>query len=275
MDKTLIKIAVGITYLGMIIINWLATALPINNVTPGVVSDYYLNLFAPAGFTFAIWGVIYLLLGGFVLYSFGIFGKLSVDQNKLIEKVGILFIITSLANVAWIFSWHYDFITLSVVLMFVILVSLIKIIALLSKVNLTKKDYYLIRLPFSVYFGWITIATIANITVFLVSINWNGFGLSDVIWTMIVLLIGAIIGILTALKNKDLAYLLVFIWAYYGILIKHTSITGFYGSYPLIIGTVISCILAFIIANIFLSISLIKTKDKKKIKHKKSKTHNL
>lgn len=102
------------------------------------------------------------------------------------------------------------------------------------------------RLPFSVYFGWITVATIANITVFLVSINWSGWGISDQIWTIVILLVGVIIGILRGLKDKNIPYITVLIWAYAGILLKHISELGFSGQYPNIITTLIISMVLFV-----------------------------
>ncbi len=248
-----IKILVAISFVLMIVINGLANILPINGVQTGQVSDSYTNLFAPAGLTFSIWGIIYFLLALYTLYQFGVFQK-NKDQNKeeLFKKVGIYFIITSIANVLWIFSWHYDFIGISAIFIIVILFFLIKIVSLLAKENFSFRDRFFILLPFSIYFAWITIATIANITTLLVSINWSGLGISDNIWTIIILLIGTLIGVLKMLKDKNIFYALVFIWAYLGILIKHLSVSGFAKQYVNVVTTVIICILVFIVFEIFL-----------------------
>lgn len=246
----LIKILVGVTYLGMVVVNALANILPINGVTSAQVSDSYPNLFAPAGVTFSIWGLIYLLLAGYTLYQFGLFqsdrGK---SKTALFEKIGIYFSITSLANMLWIFSWHYNIIGLSVVLMLVILFFLIKIVTLLSQQKFSLHDTLLIKTPFAVYFGWITVATIANITVFLVSLGWNGFGISEQIWMTLILLVGATIGIARTLKDKSVTYGLVLVWAYVGILIKHTSADGFNGQYVGVINTAAICVVLFLVAN--------------------------
>jgi hypothetical protein len=100
--------------------------------------------------------------------------------------------------------------------------------------------------PFSVYFGWITVAAIANITVFLVSIGWNGFGVADYVWTSVIVLVGAVIGILRMRKDRNVVYGLVLVWAYLGILLKHVSSDGFGGQYPSIIATVIACLIALV-----------------------------
>lgn len=238
------KIFVALTYVVMIVVNYLANALPINNIDTGAVSDLYPNLFAPAGITFSIWGLIYLLLGLYVLYQFGVFSKINLKNKNLLNKIGIYFIISSIANALWIFSWHYGLLYLSVLLMATILLCLIKINLLLRKNK--SKEFLFLNLPFSIYFGWITVATIANITILLVNLGWNGFGISDSIWTIVILLVGSVIGILTSLKNKDVAYISVFIWAYIGIIIKHTSSVGFNNQYPEIITAASICIVLFL-----------------------------
>ena len=165
-----IKIIAAISYLVMVVVNWLAASLPINGVTPGEVSDSYPNLFAPAGLTFAIWGLIYLLLAIFIVYQLGnSHGNTNPAKAELLRNIGVLFSISSLANSAWIFSWHYRIIPLSMLLMAVLLICLIMINQRLAKEKLRASEKFFIRLPFSLYFGWITVATIANATVLLVS----------------------------------------------------------------------------------------------------------
>lgn len=242
-----IKILVAFTYVSMVLVNFLANGLPINNRSTGAISDAYPNLFAPAGVTFSIWGLIYLLLAGYVLYQFGIFEKERSQKNEaLLKKVNVAFMVSSLANISWIFAWHYDYILLSVAIMAVILGSLITIADTLRTREFTSKETLFIVAPFSVYFGWITVATIANITVLLVSIGWNGFGIADFVWTSIILLVGALIGIVRMRRDRNWMYGLVLVWAYLGILLKHLSPNEFGGAYPSIIGTVIVCLCLFV-----------------------------
>ncbi|MBN1275303.1 tryptophan-rich sensory protein [Candidatus Woesearchaeota archaeon] len=242
--KLLMKLLVALSFLAVVVINGLANMLPINGVTTGGVSDSYPNLFTPAGLTFSIWGLIYLLLAGFVLFSLGVFGK---KRSAAADKVAWPFIISSLANIAWLFSWHYGLIWLSVVFMLCLLVSLIVIATRLRSLRLSPAERWLVRLPFSVYFGWITVATIANITVFLVSIGWGGFGLSEAFWTVLVLVVGALIGLWRSYVDRDVAYLLVFVWAYTGILVRHLSPSGFAGEYGGVIVTLIVCLGVFVL----------------------------
>lgn len=250
---TIIKILTTVSFLIMIVVNALANIIPINHVTTDQVSDFYKNLFAPAGITFAIWGLIYLLLLGYTLYQLGLFrNNKSYVSEDLIKKVGIFFTISSLANTVWIFTWQYFAIPSSMILMIIILICLIIITNEINKSKLSRRDKIFIRLPFSVYFGWITIATIANATVLLVSLGFTGFGIAEATWTVIIIIVGLIISIATMFKNKDIAYGLVIIWAYAGILIKHVSPSGFNRQYPAIITTVIISIILLIISVIFI-----------------------
>jgi len=247
-----IKVVVLLTYLAMIATNVLANALPLNGRRTGDVSDAYPSLFTPAGVTFSIWGVIYLLLGGHVLYQLGLFrdGPDTAEETALLNRVGALFAVSSLANTAWVFAWHYDHIPLSAVLIVMILVCLALIATTLRRANLSGRRRWFIGVPFSVYFGWTTVAVVANITVLLVSLNWDGFGLADSTWAVIIILVAMAIGTATMVRNRDVAYGLVLIWAFVGILIRQTSADGFAGRYPVIIGAVIASLVIYAAAEL-------------------------
>ncbi|HBL83502.1 MAG: lantibiotic ABC transporter permease [Clostridiales bacterium GWF2_38_85] len=252
----LIRILAIITYIGMVAVNALANILPINGITTGEVSNLYPNLFAPTGITFAIWGVIYFLLALYSVYQLGFFQKNKTEGlDCLLNKIGVLFSISSIANIAWIFSWHYDLIPLTMVLMLVILSCLILIALEIKKYKLSQNEILFIKLPFSVYFGWITVATIANATTLLVYLGWNGFGIGDELWTIIILFVGMIIGVATAIKFRCNSYTLVFVWAYTGIFIKHVSSTELAYQYPTIVTAIIVCITCFLAAIIYITIS--------------------
>lgn len=237
-----LKILVLIIYLGMVTANALANILPINGLNTGEVSDSFSNLFAPAGLTFAIWGLIYFLLLIFVIYQF-IPAKRDESQTRL-KKVQILFVISSIANIGWIFAWHYLQIMLSLVLMLVILVSLILADRQVSRqTNMTIRERLCVKLPFSIYFGWITVATVANVTTLLVDLGWDGFGISENIWTVIILIVAALIALAVVKTRLNWAFGAVFVWAYIGILIKHLDSTvGFGGQYIEVIVTVSICL---------------------------------
>ena len=250
----MLKIITILTYLLMIAVNALANILPINGLQTGEVSNLYPNLFGPAPVTFAIWGLIYLLLLGFTLYQAGLFQQsMNWEKRELVRKIQILFTVSSLANTGWVFAWHYQLIPMSTILIVILLVCLILINLAIRGKKMTLAEKLLIRLPFSVYFGWITVATIANTTIMLVFWNWKGAGIAEHIWTIAVLLVGLLIGAATALRQKDLAYLLVLIWAYAGIYLKHTSPEGFAGQYGSIIDTVLVCLGVFALLAAYLA----------------------
>lgn len=246
-----IKALVLITYLAMVTMNVLANALPLNGRNTGDISDAYPSLFTPAGITFSIWSVIYLLLGLHVLYQLGLFRETTPDVGRtaLLNRVGVLFAISSLANTAWIFAWHYDVIPLSVVLIVVILLCLILITDTVRVANLSRREKFFIAVPFSVYFGWTTVATVANVTVLLVSLKWDGFGISAAAWATIIVLVAMAIGTATMLRNRDVAYGLVLIWAFAGILLRQVS--GLDSRYPAIIAAVIASLVIFVAAEAF------------------------
>ena len=139
MKKTIQALA-AVTFILMVVVNALANILPINGIGTGAVSDSYPNLFAPAGITFAIWGVIYLLLAAYTVFQLGLFKKNRSMSDALMNKVGVVFSISSIANTVWIFTWHYRIIALSMVLMIIILVCLAIIVSALRKETLSKKE---------------------------------------------------------------------------------------------------------------------------------------
>ena len=247
-NRTPIKILVALTYLVMVATNVAANALPLNGRGTGEISEAYSNLFTPAGVTFSIWGVIYLLLGAHVLYQLGLFRDRpdTPADVALLNRVGLLFALSSLTNTAWIFAWHYDLIPLSAVLLITIFVLLALIVTTVRRANLTGQRRWFIGVPFSVYFGWSTVAVVANITVLLVYLKWDGFGIADSTWAVAIILVAMAIGTATMLRNRDVAYGLVLIWAYIGILIRQTSELA--SQYPMIIAAVVASLLVYLVA---------------------------
>jgi hypothetical protein len=234
------KLMILVAYTFMILMNVLANVIPFNGLNTGQVSDRYENLFTPAAYTFSIWGLIYILLFFYVIDDL-------LDKNyKEKGSISLYFIISSIANGLWIVTWHYDFIGLSLIFMLVILFSLIKI---RSDINQNPQDRHKKlqrKIPFSIYFGWITVATIANVTVLLVSIGFENVLFSQVTWLNIVLILGLLISGLTLWKYKDIFYGFVILWAYIGILSKHLSLDGFSANYTSVIVTLIICLLLLI-----------------------------
>ncbi len=235
-NYTFSKWVAALLFVVTLIINYLVSAFRINGTTTGEVSNDFPNLFAPIALTFAIWGLIYLSLGLYTIRQFGVWaGKKSKTTDKVITKITPLYIATSLVNTAWIFAWQYKVIWLSLLLIVALLILLIWINMVLDTEKLEGKDYWLIKFPFSIYFGWLTVATIANAVVWLVSIGWDGLAISEQFWTVAIMVIGALIGIITSLRFRSAAYILVFAWAYFGILLKHISPSYFNNTYPQIV----------------------------------------
>ena len=206
----------------VIYINYLANSLPIGGVTTGEVSDLLDNLFTPTGFTFSIWGIIYLSLFIFLISLF----RISEDLKLFVDKVLVLFNINCLLNISWIFAWHYMIFHLSLVIMLGLLYNLILISRVIKEYHKELKSSYLYNITsfsFNIYFGWITVATVANFTGLLISLDWGGFGISHDVWTGLIIFIATIIASITFVKNKAIWYLLPIIWAFYGIYFKHTN----------------------------------------------------
>jgi len=185
------------------------------------VSNKNPTLITPAGYVFSIWGVIYILLGVFVVYQ-----ALPRERDSSFHrKIGWFFVLSSLLNVAWIFVWQFESLILSVVLIFALLLTLISIYLRLdigrSKVKTSER--LAVHLPFSVYLGWITIASIADVAVTLTAYNWDGFGISHEVWAIIVVAVALVITMLMLGIRKDVAYALVVIWALVGIGINQSG----------------------------------------------------
>lgn len=204
-----------------IVINGLANALPLNGQTTGEISDRFQVYFVPAGYVFSIWGLIYLALVAFAIYQ----ALPSQRDNPRLRSIGYLFAVSCLANIAWLFLWHYEVFPLTLVAMVALLLLLIAIYLRLdighARVPATEK--WLVHVPFSIYLGWITVATIANVTSLLDYLKWSGWGISPEAWTVIMLVAGVGIASAVSLTRGDVAYMLVIVWAFAGIAIKHAG----------------------------------------------------
>lgn len=211
----------AVALISTITINALASILPLNGMDTGQLSDMYPNLFVPAGFTFSIWAVIYSLLIGFAVYSLMMACSKHADDTYL-SLIGPFFLYSSIANIAWIFAWHWTRTALSLLIMLALLATLIVIYVRLHIGTETSSAAHFtwVKLPFSVYLGWITVATIANVTVLLVDIGWNRFGLSEAFWASLVIILGALLTTFIIIIRKDVGYSLVVIWAFFGIYSK-------------------------------------------------------
>jgi len=204
-----------------VVVNGLANALPINGVTTGEVSDSFPVYFVPAGYVFSIWGVIYLGLLAFTIYQL----LPAQRENLRLERIGWWFAVGCLANAAWIFFWHYGIFPVTLVLMLVLLVSLLTIYLRLDigRTWVSRAEKWLVEVPFSIYLGWITVATVANATDVLYDLGWNGAPLSPQLWTVIMLVIAAALAVAMSLTRRDIAYVLVIVWAFVGIAVKQAA----------------------------------------------------
>lgn len=229
-------------FIAVVAVNALANILPINNVNTGTLSDEIPNLFVPAGLTFSIWGLIYLMLAGqavaLLVEAFGKkpSGSWDVADNRI-------FFANMLANAAWIFAWQYRLVPLSLAIMLVILVTLIMLEERIyarrvgaAHSGAARSDRstkargpgalraFFLSTPISIYLGWICVATIANVTAFLVKSGWNAFDIDPRIWTVIAIAAGTAVALLLSFLRGAVAAPLVVVWAYAGIVIKRTQV---------------------------------------------------
>jgi hypothetical protein len=217
-----------VAFVGVVVVNALATTIPLGGMSTGQLSDLYPNLFVPAGLTFSIWGIIYILLAIYAIDSIVVSLRRSEPVNTFMEKSAFLFLISCAANAGWIFSWQYRILPLSLVCMVVLLLALIAMYVRLNvgRSGAASSEKYMVHLPVSVYLGWISIATIANVTALLVYYKWQRFGMSEQFWTIIMIAIGIALGLVFLFNRKDIFYALVIDWAVLGILLKRTAVSA-------------------------------------------------
>jgi hypothetical protein len=222
LNSTLLKGMNIIAFTLTVLINGLAGSTTlIGGKSTADISDMHPTLITPAGYVFSIWGVIYILLGIFVVFQ-----ALPREKGKDYQnRIGWLFILSSLLNILWLFLWQYEYLSLSVVIMFLLLATLIAIYLRLNigKSAVSLREKLAVHLPFSVYLGWITIASIANVAAFLVSENWDGFGINQETWATLIIIVALLITLLVIVTRRDAAYGLVIIWALVGIAVKQSE----------------------------------------------------
>jgi benzodiazapine receptor len=219
--------------------NGISQTIPIGGRTSAEISNQYLSIFTPANYAFAIWGVIYLLL---LLY--GIYQALPAQRhNSHIRQIDWLFILSCILNCVWIVLFQYDQILISV---FVIIAFLITLIAIylrldIGRAQVTTAERLLVQLPFSVYLGWLSVATIANIAVLGVAQNWGDlFGITAPTWAAIMLVVATVVGLVLAVTRRDIGYVLVFVWAFTAIMNKQAE-------YPIVTTTALVMVIALLI----------------------------
>jgi len=239
-NKTMLMALSVLTFLFMLTLNALANILPINGYNTGQLSDMYPNLFVPAGITFSIWGLIYIAL---ILFIYGLY-KLKLSEEKGFMNISILFSISNLLNGCWILAWHYKFVFISLIIMILLLITLSAMYSSVKKLN-NSKGVFLVKSATSLYLGWISLATVANFSAFLVNIGWNRFGFSEVFWTLFMIIVVLGLTIVFLLREKDIVFSLVVLWAYWGIVIKRLATVPVYNQ--IVITTELSIVVVFVL----------------------------
>lgn len=215
------QILVVVALVSTIVVNALANILPLNGQNTGEISDRYQIYFTPAGYVFSIWSVIYLGLIGYAVYQ----ALPSQRFDTRLQRIAYPFVLSCIANGAWLFAWHYNMVTLSLVIMLALLATLIVIYAQLYPHFATASTArrWLVHIPFRIYLGWITVATIVNTTVLLYDLGWDGWGLAPTVWFVIMSVVGTVIALAFSIGLRDAAYALVIVWAYVGQFAKYTD----------------------------------------------------
>lgn len=207
-----------LNWVGLVVVlavNGLANALPLNGKTTGEISDNIPTLFTPAGYVFSIWSVIYLGLLAFAWYQ-ARRGKATADFQ---ERIGYWFFLSCVFNSAWIVAWHYEQFLLSLAIMLGLLVSLLAIYLRLDigRRTVSTAESRCVHLPFSIYLGWISVATVANVSTVLYQLGWAGGPLSPEVWTAIMVVVAGVLGIAMIVLRNEIGYPLVIVWALVGI----------------------------------------------------------
>ncbi|NBD34693.1 MAG: tryptophan-rich sensory protein [Chloroflexi bacterium] len=224
MNKNTIRQAVNVlAVIATIVVNGLANALPLNNLTTGDISDRFDVYFVPAGYVFSIWGLIYIALIAFAVYQ----ALPAQRENPRLKRIGYLFAASCLANITWLFLWHYEQFPLTLVAMLALLGLLIAIYLRIGsggQEDVSTAERWMLHIPFSIYLGWITVATVANVTSLLDYLQWGGWGISEEVWMIIMLVVAGGVASAVTLTRRDVAYMLVILWAFVGIAVKHAAV---------------------------------------------------
>ena len=221
-----IQLANGFFLISTIIFNYLSNTGIFNGKTIGNVSNQYQNLFTPAGYAFSIWGFIYLLLIGFVFYTgISLFNSAKKKADGFVKKIGWWFVISCLANCFWIVTWLYGQTGISVIVLSTALISILFILLEALHYQCTIAEKWFINFPFQIYAGWLSVALIAAIAAWLTKIGWTGWGISEISWTIILIIIASLINLLMTWKMNAPIFSLVAVWALVAIAIANKEIS--------------------------------------------------
>ena len=207
--------------LAALTVNILSNALPLNGLNTGEISDRFRVFFVPAGYVFSIWGVIYLGWIAFIIFQF----RRAQKASRRMRLLGYWFALSCLFNAAWLFCWHYERFGLSVLVMLALLASLIVSYVRLNigRAHVGAAERWSVDIPFGLYLGWVSVATVANISSYLYFIHWDGFGIAPQGWAVIMLAVASLLGLGMALTRRDTAFLFVLVWAFVGIAVKQSA----------------------------------------------------
>lgn len=214
----LLRILVVVATISTIVINLLANVVPYNGQTSGAVSDQYKTYFTPAGYVFSIWTVIYVGILAYAIYQ----ARYPEGATPLFRAIGAFHIGGCLANCTWLFLWHWEWLGTSVLVILLLLASLIALYTRLAQAGWeygppTRGQTWCVFVPFSIYLGWVSVATVANISVYLLASQWDGWGIAPQLWAVILLVIASGLGGYFGYVRRNLAYALVIVWALIGI----------------------------------------------------------
>jgi hypothetical protein len=218
---TLRQLANALSVVIALTVNILASTLPLNGQNTGEISDRFQVYFVPAGYVFAIWGIIYIGWIAFSIYQF----RADQKESPRLRKLGYVFAISGIFNAAWLFCWHYNLFGLSVLVMLTLLGLLIAGYLKLNvgRTPVSAAEKWSVDVPFSVYLGWISVATVANVTDYLYFINWTGFGLAPQAWAVVMLVVACLLGLLMTVTRRDSGYVFVLVWSFAGIAQKQAD----------------------------------------------------
>lgn len=204
----------------LIVLNFLSTSIPFGGQTVAEVSNEFKTLITPAGYAFSIWGLIYL-----TLLVFAVFQLNKGKSIRFFKLVFPYFIVNVVSNVVWLIAFQHELIGLSVLVMMVTLGTLVIIFRYFYRLGkfLSTTHRYFFQVPFSLYFGWITIASIVNVAVYLSSLNLPLFENSAELFSIVMLIIGAALGLFILFSKKDYIYTFVLVWAYVAIWIEQSE----------------------------------------------------
>lgn len=225
--KKILPIANGLALMLTIVVNYCCNAGFLNGKTMKTVSDKYYNYFTPAGFAFSIWGLIYLGLLGFVVYT-AINASRDKFKDTILAKIGWWFVLSCLANSFWVVAWLTDYTGTSVLVMLILLFSLIKIVVN-TRMELDAhpfKHYLFVFWPFALYLGWVSVALIANFSAYLTKIGWGGFGVSNSNWAIVMICVAGLVNILMVYTRNLREFAVVGIWALFAISVSNSRVSG-------------------------------------------------